>query len=467
MKILLMLPYDSSYGWSMPDLGLGYIAGSLRGDGHEVRLVINSRQFASRDDFLKFLRKEEFNLVGIKVIYSAVNTVRNTIKFIRSVDSNVIIVIGGPHVSAEAQNIFNLIPEADYAFRGEGEIGIVRFIRKFSGSHLKDYNLSGVPNLIWRRGTEIVLNEQEAFGDLDDILFPAWELMDPGKFQFTPITNSSRRHPIAPILMTRGCPFKCTFCGAWLIQGYKIRSRSVENIMAEIKLLTSKFKVKEVHFFDSNCAHRFGPLKEVCKRIISEGIDITWCAPNGIRIDSIDEELAVLMKKSGCFQVSVGIESGSLRILKQIKKGITPDMVRKSTSILRKAGIEVNGFFVIGFPGEKLREIEETISFALKLPLTSAGFSIFTPLPGTEIYTDVCHGKELSIDASRSLAFMNYKNNLSDASAEHLIKIQKNAYLRFYLRPRIVYSFLKNLNSVHTIKFLSSRILKMLSVQKR
>lgn len=462
MKILLMLPYGGSYDWAIPDLGLGYIAGSLRKDGHDVSLFINQKEFSSQESFLKFIQEGKFDLIGLKILYSAVNVARDTIKLIRSVDPGVKFVLGGAHVSAEAGNIFNLIPEADYALRGEGEIGIVKFVRKFSISQLIDDNLADIPNLIWRRAGKIILNKEEVFNDLDSIPFPAWELMDPRRFPCAPFSNNSKRYPIAPIILTRGCPGNCTFCGAHLIQGKIIRSRSVENIMAEIRFLTSQFGVKEIHFYDSNCAHRHGPLREVCRRIIYEKINITWCAPNGIRVDSIDEELAGLMKKSGCFQVSVGIESGSPRILKQIKKGITPEMVKNAVSILRKAKIEVNGFFVFGFPGETLQEIDKTVSFALNLPLTSASFSILTPLPGTEIYHEVCNNNDLDIETSRSLSFMSYKNDLSGVPSQKLTEIQKRAYMQFFLRPGIIYYFIKNLNSIHKIKFLGKRIFRVL-----
>lgn len=462
MRILLMLPYDKTYDWATPDLGLGYVAASLKREGHDVQVCVNHKEFITTDNFLEYIRKGNFDVVGIKVIYSAVNAVRETIALIRSAHSRMTIILGGPHVSAEGENIFNLIPEADYALRGEGEIGIVKFIRKLSISQLIDDDLADIPNLIWRRAGKVILNKEESFNDLNSIPFPAWELMDPRRFPCAPFSNNSKRYPIAPIILTRGCPNNCTFCGAHLIQGKIIRSRSVENIMAEIRLLTSQFGVKEIHFYDSNCAHKYGPLRDVCKKIISENIDVTWCAPNGIRVDSIDEELAILMKRSGCFQVSIGIESGSPRILKEIKKGITLEMVRKTAAILRKARIEVNGFFVLGFPEETLKELNETVSFALKLPLTSASFSILTPLPGTEIYSSICHNKNTEIEKLRSLSFMNYLNDLSEVSPTRLTQIQKNAYIRFFFRPRIIYYFIKNLNSVYKIKFLARRIFRVL-----
>jgi len=461
MKILLMLPYDKSYDWAVPDLGLGYIASCLRKERHDVTLNIMPRKFPSSSDLAAFIRKGSYDLIGIKVIFSAIAAVNETIRIVRGVKPDLPVILGGPQVSADPQHIFDLISGASYAFRGEAETGIVEFMKCFVKNDLSDGSLSLVPNLVWRRSGAVTVNSAALIEDLDTILFPAWDLMEPKSFPCQPFSNLSRRYPIAPVLMTRGCPSRCSFCGANLINGHKIRKRSVENIMREIRLLTSQFGVKEVQFFDSNCAHREGPLREVCSAIISEKIDITWSAPNGIRIDSIDKELARLMKKSGCFQVSVGIESGSARILKQIRKGITLEMVKERVAVLRDAGIEVTGFFVIGFPGEKITEIEQTISFAERLPLTSASFSILTPLPGTDIYQEVC--EKLDREVSKNLSFMGYQNNLSEASPTKLARLQKKAYMRFYMRPFIIKYFLKNLNSISKINFLARRACSVLT----
>lgn len=458
MRILLMLPYDRSYNRDMPDLGLGYLAACLQKDGHTVQLCIRPQKFASPSAFSDFIRRGRFEIFGIKVMSFSIIAVKETISLIRNINPNAIIILGGPHVSGDPYNIFRLIPEADYAFYGEAEIGLVEFVRRFSHSHMLDNELNEIPNLIWRKGPETVINERIFVDDLDMLSFPAWELMEPKTFPNIPFNGYSRRYPIAPMILTRGCPSRCTFCEAGIINGYKLRSRSVENIMQEIKLLTTRFGVNEIQFFDSNCADPRGPLREVCKRIISENIDITWCAPNGIRIDSIDKELVDLMKQSNCFQVNVGIESGSPRILKQIRKRISPDMVREKISLLRKAEIEVLGFFMIGFLGETATEIKQTISFAMELPLTGASFSILSPLPGTDIYKEVYKNRNMEIETLSSLDFIKYRNDMSEVPYDQLRKIQKNAYLHFHLRPRIIKYFLKNVNSVHKLLFLANRV---------
>lgn len=457
MRILLMLPYDRLYNRDTPDLGLGYLAACLKQDKHMVQLCLISRKFASPSALFDFIQQGKFDIFGIKVMSSSIMAVKETIKMMRNINPNAIIILGGPHVSGDPFNIFRLIPEADYAFYGEAEIGLIELVKRLSSNDVLDKKLNEIPNLIWKKELRTVVNEQKFIDNLDILPFPAWELMEPKQFPNIPFNGYSRRHPIAPMVLTRGCPNRCTFCEAGIINGHKLRSRSVENIIQEIKLLITRFGVKEIQFFDSNCASFQGPLREVCKRIVSENIDITWCAPNGIRLDSIDRELVDLMKQSGCFQVNVGIESGSLRILKQIRKGLLPDTIREKVSLLRKAGIEVIGFFMLGFPGETAAEIKQTISFAMELPLTGASFSILSPLPGTDIYKEAYKNRNMEIEILKSLDFVNYKNNLSEIPYDQLRKIQKDAYLYFHLRPRILKYFLKNLNNIHKILFLINK----------
>ncbi len=453
MRVLLMLPYDPDYNRDTPDLGLGYLAACLRKCGHQVDLALRVPLLNSRVKLEELIRRGNYDLFGIKVMSCSAVATKETIKLIRGINPNAVVVLGGPQVSGHPESIFKLMPEADFAFHGEAENGLVNFLKKFSEVRRSEEELNAVPNLVWRKGSEVIVNPIKRVDDLNSLPFPEWDLMQPKAFYNTPFGGHSKRFPIAPILLTRGCPNRCTFCEASLINGSGIRSRTVENIISEIDLLREKHAVKEIQFFDSNCAHRLGPLRSLCQELISRGTDITWSAPNGIRIDSIDEQLAGLMKKSGCFYVHVGIESGSPRILKQIRKALPLEVVREKIVMLRKANIGVTGYFMIGFPGETLVEIKQTISLAMKLPLTGASFAIFCPLPGTDIYRNIYGDREISIDTLKSLDFRTYHNDLSEVSHDRLRSIQKSVYSSFHLRPRIIANFIRNLNSPSKIRF--------------
>jgi len=450
MRILLTLPLDPSYRRESPDLGLGYLAAVLQQQGHAVDLLLRAKVLRRPEAFQEYIERGDYDLIGVKTFSCQAKTIRATTALIRRATPRARIVLGGAHVSADPERVFALFPDANYGVQGEAEIGLSELAAALGEDRLPA-RAPYISGLIWRDGERTVVNPPRLVERLDEIPFPAWELMKPAEFPNLPFNGYSRRHPIAPMLLTRGCPFRCTFCGAGRVNGYRVRARSPENVLAEIRLLTQRYGVREIHLYDSNCAHRAGPLRAVLQQIIEEKINLTWCAPNGIRVDSVDPDLARLMKASGCFQVNVGIESGSPRILRQIRKGLSLEQTRRSVRILRDAGLEVVGFFMFGFPGEARDDIQQTISLALDLPLTGASFSIYSPLPGTPDYQRLLADGDPDIEALESLDFVSYQNNLSELSPAELRSLQRGAYLRFHLRPRVLHSFLRNLNSLDKI----------------
>lgn len=454
MHILLTLPFDTQHKWESPDLGLGYLAALLRQEGHHVEMVLRPGAI----DFAGWLEKKRFDLYGIKTFSSQARATQQTIAIIRRVDPGAMIVLGGPHVAADPVHLFHLFAGADYGIGGEGELGLQGLVRAIEdGTLSQQQTKESIPGLIWRDGEGTRANEHHYVQDLDTLPFPAWDLMRPERFPHIPFNGYSRRHPIAPMILTRGCPHHCTFCGAAAVNGRRLRARSADNVMAELRLLTSQYGVREIQFYDSNCADRRGPLREVLRRIVAERIDITWCAPNGIRLDAVDEELARLMKQSGCFQVNVGIESGSPRILKQIRKNLSLDVARRSIELLRRHKIEVVGFFMLGFPGESRDDMRQTIDLAMDLPLTGASFSIYCPLPGTEDYEVTFREGKPDHEVLDSFDFVRYDNNLSEAPAKELRALQRWAYMRFHLRPPVLRSVLRNLTSLDKILFIAKQ----------
>jgi radical SAM superfamily enzyme YgiQ (UPF0313 family) len=457
MRILLTLPFDLSCKWSAPDLGLGYLASALQRHGHQVDLCLHIGRFDTADDYVAYLRAGGYDIVGIKTFSSQVDLTRNTIARIRQALPQATVLVGGPHTSADPKRTFVFFPTADYAFQGEAEIGLPMLVDAIAKGDHSPETLSAIPGLIWRDDEAIKANPLHMLRELDELAFPAWDLMPPASFPERPMNGYSRRFPIAPMLTTRGCPHRCTFCGASRINGYRIRARSAENVMAEIRMLTQEFSVREIQFYDSNCASRRGPLREVTRRLIEEKIDITWSAPNGIRLDSVDEELVSLMKASGCYQVNVGIESGSQRILHQMAKSLHLETVRRATRMIADAGIEVVGLFMLGLPGETREDIQATVNLALELPLTGASFSIYCPLPGTEDYERLLAEGILSLDDVNKFDMVSYENHLSELSPRELRRAQRLAYLRFHLRPKVLRAFLRNLSSLEKIRFVATQ----------
>jgi radical SAM superfamily enzyme YgiQ (UPF0313 family) len=459
MRILLTLPFHPDHYITTPDLGLGYLASSLRDAGHDVRILITTMGM-KEEAFQRLVEEGPFDVVGIKALSFELLEARNTIDIVRRLSRRTLVVVGGPGVSAQPNDIFDYLPKADYAVAGEGELVFNQLLACVEEERTGPEVLQGIPGLIWRNGETVQVNPVGPVPDVDVLPFPAWDLMEPRDFPLTPFNGYSRRFPIATMLLSRGCPYGCTFCG----QGRApLRPRKTDDIMAELRMLVEEHGVREIQFYDSNIIHPKTSIREVLQRIVDEKIDVLWNAPNGIRVDHLDPELAYLMKRSGCYQVNVGIESGSPRILKQVKKGIRVEQVRKSVRMLRDAGIEVVGFFIIGFPGESRTEIEETVDFALSLPITGGSFTILLPLPGSQIYDDV-FGKEArpSIEELSQMTFAKYENNLSQLSSEEFHRVQKSASLRLHLRPTVLFHMIKNINHPQKLKLLTRRTVGVL-----
>jgi anaerobic magnesium-protoporphyrin IX monomethyl ester cyclase len=184
----------------------------------------------------------------------------------------------------------------------------------------------------------------------------------------------------------------------------------------------------------------------ICRGIIERKLHIAWSCPNGIKANSLDEELAGWMGRSGCHFVFLGIESGSPQIQKLIRKGLNLAHLPEKIAILKRNGINVGGFFMIGFPGETRGDISQTVNLAISLDIDVAAFSVLVPLPGSDIF------EQLHPDvASRftDCVFQNAVNHLAEVPPQELHAIAGRTFIRMSLNPSRALFFLKNLNSLH------------------
>jgi len=452
MKIVLMQPLRKHFVQATPDLGLGYLASILKKHNHEVKIILPGIFNMDLLYFKKFLSEFRPDVVGIKVNAPYLSNSIKLVNFIKAFNKKIKVVVGGAIPSFEPEKIFDYFQNVDFAFSGEAEIGFLKLIELLKRNDLSSSSLEKVPGLIWKDNGKIFINSKKFVENLDEIPFPSWDLMDPSKFPKAPFHGGYKRFPYAPMILTRGCPYNCTFCGSSHINGKRVRARSAKNFLDELKLLYENYKVREIQLYDSNCAFYKDLLIDVCKGIIKENFDIAWNCPNGIRLDSLDEELVFWMRKAGCYEVCVGIESGSERILKMIKKGISIDLVREKVNLLNRAGIRVIGYFIIGFPTETKEEIENTLKFSLELPLFRAGYFILCPYPGTKIYDQIKEKYKIKREDIDFMDFRRFKNNLSELSYEKLRKFNKYMYFRFYLRPHILIWNLANIKSFSHFK---------------
>lgn len=438
MKIILIQPcYPLSFT-VVPPLGLGYLASSLRDAGHEVQIVDCIAKNINVKTIQELVKKEQPQLIGVTILTIYFKEARELISKIKEC-SSAYIIIGGHHVTALPIESLEKTG-ADFAVVGEGEETIVELANKI----VTNQAYSDVKGICYKsvKGRIIVNSPRSLIDNLDNIPFPAWDLFGLRSYPYVPHGIFNRRFPSVGIITSRGCPFDCTFCAVKLTFGKKLRTRSAKNVVDEIELLSSKFGVKEFHFEDDNFnaskVHAMG----ISQEIIDRKLDISWSCPNGVRIDLLDEELLRKMRESGCYKLSVGIESFSQSILNRAKKHLDINLVPDQIRLIKKAGLEVEGFFILGLPGESEETICNTIKFALDLPLDFARFHLPIPLPGTEIYDEWFKGKIDPIDFSKATVLGGNPFKKDGLDFPYLINCQKKAHRRFYLRPKTLIKIL-------------------------
>lgn len=342
-------------------LGLGYLASYARLFHQDLTFELIDTRVAKPKELKQFLNSS-FDFIGITASSQVFLEAVEIAEQFKKVLPNTPICIGGSHVSTVKQEAIENFP-FDFAAFGEGEQTFVELIDYLKGS--KDLN--EINGLIFKDNNgEIKVNPfRELIKDIDTIPFPAYDLF------------KMNRYPQHRLTTSRGCPFNCVFCNSHSLWTSKWRKRSAQNIIDEIKILNNTYKSKSIVFNDDSFNIDAKRVIELCSQIIDQKLDILWST--SIRVDLITDEIAQLMKDSGCYNVSIGIESANNEVLKRMNKHNTKEKIYKGIQILRKAGIDVMGQFMIGNPGDTLETVKESIEFAKTSNLT--GVEFYTALP--------------------------------------------------------------------------------------
>lgn len=454
MRVLLLQPnYDSHV--VHPPLGLGYLAAFLEEKGYSVTIYDGTLKNATLDDYLLAVKKFEPDLVGISVLTRGHNKTKEMIKALKRKFPKIPIVIGGTQVTAAPKEVISDL-KADFGVIGEGEITLLELVKELEKGKK---NFAKIDGLVYKTsGGKLKINSpRELIKDLDNLPFPAWDLMLPKEYRIAPILEPAHAFPIAPVLTSRGCPYNCSFCASNVTWQRRLRFRSIANVLDEIKMLKDKLGVKEIHFCDDNFTMDIKRAEKMCDALITKKINIPWQCPNGVRIDRLTLPLLKKMRKAGCYAVGLGIESGNQDMLKSVNKQLDLRLIPKVLENLKKVGIESYGFFILGLPGETKKTSTQTIDFALKNSFDRAWFSIFTPYPGSPAFVDWIKDREFSkIDWDEhdcATAIMAGE----DLTPGEIEKLQKEAIRKFYLRPKVFFRVLSHLGPKEITTFLMSR----------
>jgi len=436
MKICLISPpYNSAVksvvGVSSPPLGLAYIASVLR-QSHEVKIIDPNILNYTIGDVEEELRSFNPDVVGITSVTPSIYEAYKVAETAKKVREDCIVVLGGPHATFMPRETMEECKYIDIIVRGEGEETTKELIENIE----KGAPLNGVKGITFRKKNGIIDTEPRPFiKNIDDIPFPSRDLLPMHLYKFNGVKYTT-------MLTSRGCPFKCSFCSSSRLFGGYWRGRSPENVLEEMKTVYEEYGIRNIEFMDDTFTLNQERAEKICDEIIKQGWDISWGASS--RVDTLSKRLVEKMKKAGCWILFLGIESGSQKILDAIGKRITLEQVKKAVKILKDAGIQVLGSFIIGFLQDTKETIKETIKFAKSLNLDYAEFSILTPYPGTPIFDYAKKNNMLLTENWSKYTAIEPIVKIEGASEKEIKTLFQKSYITFYLRPRIVMEWLKN-----------------------
>ncbi|MBI4456575.1 MAG: radical SAM protein [Acidobacteria bacterium] len=464
LNVLLMLPIREGNNYQVsPDLGILYLGTALRARGFNMTLLDCPKENFTFRDFRAFLREGNFDVVGCRCYSRDHNYVNHHLNIVKQVNPHTLTLVGGPHPSALPEVVLQSMASLDFAWKAEAEEGLPQLLSLYSeyGSKIPEGQLKNIPGLVWKdeETGNIVVNPNNFGVDLNSFGIPAWELLRPETYP------GFIWDEYYPIYTTRGCPYPCTYCNAPNLSGKRLRHRSVEHVIEELILLKRNYQIRRFSIIDDEFTMDRRYATRLCEAMIDANLNLKWDCPNGVRLDSLYPDLLRLMEAAGCEALAVGIESGNDRIQSLIRKKVTVAKIRdRAEMIAHCSKIKITGYFMIGFLDETKEEIRDTIKLALSLPLVRANFNIVIPVPGTAIFEEAIRQGKLKLEE------INWDNCASDKIAferdhiagEQLVRLQSHALLRFYGRPRILWSLAKDSARNPEVIRASLRKLKMI-----
>jgi anaerobic magnesium-protoporphyrin IX monomethyl ester cyclase len=444
-----------------PPLGLLYIAAALRQDGHTVSVLDAEAEGAENHRALfekASVRHPDF--IGITFTTPMLASAADAVRSVKKVLPNIPVAIGGPHATAEPAATLQ-VTGADFATIGEGEETAGELVARLS----RGEPLDGCRGIVLRSGTSIIENARRPFiKELDALPFPARDLLKIGLYKHA---SSERRRDnpfYTNIISSRGCPFKCIFCGSAAVFGSILRFRSPSRVVDEMEECMRAHRIGIFGFADDTLTVRKSHVLTICEEILRRGIDPLWMAQ--ARVDTVDEEILGAMKRAGCEEIHFGYESGSQEVLATIKKGITVEQSMMATRLARNAGMKIHGYFMIGNVGETKETARQTITLAKKLNPDTAQFTIAQPFPGTEFYR-MTVGEVRGASAFDNYVWYENVNYVpSGLTRDEVMSLHRRAFREFYFRPRFALKVLRKLSSPKDWRWILSGVRSFFNVTR-
>ncbi|MDO8551668.1 MAG: radical SAM protein [bacterium] len=381
-RILLINPPEIiGNGLNSPPLALLYLAGTLK--KHHIKVKIVDGLLCGWKGIKQEIKKNRPTVVGTTSLTVSRLKSYKVLKLAKEINPTITTILGGVHATLLHSQIIDNYPFIDIVVRGEGERTLLQIVQGIA--------LENIAGITYRKNNQTIINRpQKYFENLDEIPFPAWDLIDLTKYPALPVFVTSyngidtKKVPLIQVIFSRGCPGRCNFCSTWTIwRGW--RGRSGQNMADEIEILYTKHKMRHFIFADDCMTVNKKETINFCNEIIRRKLKIAFSVQT--RTDQITLEILKKLKQAGCYGISYGIESGSEKILQLMDKNNS--LKKNETAILlsKKAGLLVNAEMITGAFGETISTLNQTIRFLRKTEpdfvITLGGLWV---LPETKIY---------------------------------------------------------------------------------
>lgn len=441
----------------LPPYSLLQIASLLRERGHKVDLIDANGEDIEYPTLEKLLSDKDYEAVVFRFTPTTFDwdTKVATIskKYSNAHTIGICYTLGN-----FARTVLNEAKDLDFYIWHEYEVVTPDLIDRLStGEDL--LNVAGIAYHC-NGGTQVNKDAQPV-NNYDDIPLPAYDLLKSFQFYYE---NTKHGQPFTIIYTSKGCTYSCIYC---TVAKTKWKARSAESVIRELLYLKQNYNIKTVMFFDETFTMDRNRVEKITQAILYEKLDIKWYCNS--RVDLIDMDLLEKMKMAGCGAVSLGIESGSQKIMAGTDKKTSVEMAGEAIKMVKDAGIKVNCSFIFGLPGENWETVNDTINFVRQTLPTGAQFNVVAPYPGTKLY-DIAMEKGWITKKTDFRSMFQHESIMrtDELTTEELESARKKAYRAIYFYPRwwiqnIGY-VLKNpddliLASNHIIKILSNYLI--------
>jgi len=420
---------------TLPPLGVLSIAANVEQHGYTVQVCDAHAEQLDDQEIRLLIRETQPKVVGLSVLTSQALAAHVIAQIVKEEVEDCIVVAGGVHAEAMPDRMLRN-SNIDLVVRGDGEDAMVEvleglpFDKIAGGSH--------------RREEVVVHNDARTVQmDLDAYPMPAYHLVDFNLYY--PGATTYRKLPAINLLMTRGCPGKCTFCNS---AKTTLRSRSPASMVEQIKHLYHHHGIRQFQFYDDTFTVLKKNCLEFCELLAAEKLDVSWIG--FIRGDCFSDKVAAAMKRAGCHQVLVGVETGSPEIAKRIGKPIDYERYKLAVEIAHRHGLEVRASFIIGSLGETWTTMEASLKMALDIDFDFVQLFISTPYPGTAMYNEAVERGWLKAESWDAYGQARVLVEQPQISAETIYRFERHFNRRFYVRRKFARRMLKrSLNPRH------------------